>query len=167
MRYGIALGALLVLAAGCGKDAAPAAEAPPATAAPVEAPEAADHGGVEVRILREGHGRAAAAGDFLTVHTTGWLYDESAPDKRGEKFWSSLDSGELLPFTLGAGQMIRGWDQGLPGMLVGEIRELTIPPELGYGAEGRGPIPPNSTLVFEIELFGAESPDAVDVAPAE
>jgi FKBP-type peptidyl-prolyl cis-trans isomerase len=167
MRNGIAFGALLVLAAGCGKEPAPAAEVAPATAAPAEAPEAADYGGVGVRILRDGHGRAAAAGDLLTVHTTGWLYDESASDKRGEKFWSSLDSGELLPFTLGAGQMIRGWDQGLPGMLVGEVRELTIPPELGYGAAGRGPIPPNSTLVFEVELFSAEPPDATDVTPAD
>jgi len=155
MKNGILLAALLVLAVACGgkKEEAPAA------AAPVQA---VDHGGVDVRILREGHGRAATAGDVLTVHTTGWLYDESAPEKRGEKFWSSLDNGEQLTFTLGAGQMIRGWDEGLPGMLIGEIRELTIQPELGYGAEGRGPIPPNSTLVFEVELFGVEAPDGAE-----
>lgn len=114
---------------------------------------------VTYRVLRKGYGRAAEPGDKLTVHTTGWLYDESAPDKRGEKFWSSLDGGEKLEFTLGAGRMIKGWDRGLPGMLIGEVRELTIPPELGYGSAGRDPIPPDATLVFEVELFDAESPE--------
>lgn len=117
--------------------------------------------GVSHRILRKGYGRAAEPGDRLLVHTTGWLYDASAPDKRGEKFWSSLDSGEKLPFILGAGRVIKGWDQGLPGMLIGEVRELTIPPELAYGSAGRDPIPPNATLVFEVELFDAESPEEV------
>jgi FKBP-type peptidyl-prolyl cis-trans isomerase len=119
----------------------------------------ATQGGVEARIVRKGHGRAVEAGDVLTVHTTGWLYDEAAADHRGEQFWSSLDTGDKLSFTLGAGQMIRGWDEGLPGMLIGEVRELTIPPELAYGAGGRGPIPPNATLVFEVELFSAETPE--------
>lgn len=159
MRNRMALAAMLVLAVACGGKEQESTAVPSA--------EAAEYGGVEVRILRAGDGRSVEAGDVLTVHTTGWLYDEAAPEKRGEKFWSSLDSGEKLTFTLGAGQMIRGWDQGLPGMLVGEVRELTIPPELGYGAAGRGPIPPDSTLVFEVELFGAESPDAGDDAPAD
>lgn len=138
----------LVLLSACGGKSVPVAEQ--AAAAP---------GGVQVRTIKNGDGRAVEAGDFLTVHTTGWLYDDAAVDHRGEKFWSSLDSGEKLQFTLGAGQMIQGWDQGLPGTLIGEVRELTIPPELGYGAAGRGPIPPNSTLVFEIELFDATAPE--------
>jgi FKBP-type peptidyl-prolyl cis-trans isomerase len=139
----------LVFLAACGDEPVPAAE---------DEVDAA-LGGVQVRTIRNGHGRAVEAGDFLTVHTTGWLYDEAAADRRGEKFWSSLDSGDKLQFTLGAGQMIQGWDRGLPGTLIGEVRELTIPPELGYGAAGRGPIPPNSTLVFEIELFDAAAPE--------
>ncbi len=113
---------------------------------------------VQSRIVRNGYGRTVEAGDSLSVHTTGWLHDESMPDSRGEKFWSSLDEGERLEFTLGAGQMIKGWDQGIPGMLIGEIRELTIPSNLAYGDAGRGPIPPGATLVFEIELFGADGP---------
>lgn len=149
MRLWLVL-ALALLAGGCDREPEAAAEAP-----------AADPGTpqVETRIVRRGYGRAVEAGDELTVHTTGWLYDADAPDHRGEKFWSSLDSGQKLTFTLGSGQMIKGWDQGLPGTLIGEVRELTIPPSLGYGASGRGPIPPNATLVFEVELFGARGPD--------
>ena len=166
--------AALFLVVACGEAPAPAAEtvavSPAAGQAGDQADDkaddqaggdAVDQGGVAVRIVRNGHGRAVEPGDELTVHTTGWLYDENAPDKRGEKFWSSLDSGERLTFTLGAGQMIQGWDRGLPGMLIGEIRELTIPPELAYGESGRGPIPPAATLVFEVELFGARSPEEV------
>ncbi|HEX5788846.1 MAG TPA: FKBP-type peptidyl-prolyl cis-trans isomerase [Woeseiaceae bacterium] len=164
--------AALVLVVACGE--APAAEtvavAPAADPAGNQADDRADdraggqvvdQDGVAVRIVRNGHGRAVEPGDELTVHTTGWLYDENAADNRGEKFWSSLDTGERLTFTLGAGQMIQGWDRGLPGMLIGEIRELTIPPGLAYGESGRGPIPPAATLVFEVELFSARTPEEV------
>lgn len=167
MRNRMALAAMLVMAVACGGKEIGTEGGKDAESPAVPQAKAAYDGGVDVRILRAGEGRAVEAGDVLTVHTTGWLYDETAPEKRGEKFWSSLDSGETLTFTLGAGEMIRGWDQGLPGMLVGEVRELTIPPELGYGAAGRGPIPPDSTLVFEVELFGAESPDGGDSLPAD
>ncbi len=148
MRTGFVAAVLLVLAAACGEAPQPAGD-----------PETAAGDGVSVRVVKKGYGRAVEAGDVLTVHTTGWLFDEAAPEHRGEKFWSSLDTGDRLTFTLGAGQMIRGWDNGLPGMLIGETRELTIPPELAYGESGRGPIPPNATLVFEVELFSAETPD--------
>jgi FKBP-type peptidyl-prolyl cis-trans isomerase FkpA len=153
MKTGLILVAVVLTAAACGEVPEPAAQ----TATAETATE--DAGGVEVRVLETGQGREVQAGDVLTVHTTGWLYDESAPDHRGEKFWSSLDTGNRLTFTLGAGQMIQGWDRGLPGMKVGEIRELTIPPELGYGAAGRDPIPPDATLVFEVELFSAQTPE--------
>jgi FKBP-type peptidyl-prolyl cis-trans isomerase FkpA len=153
MKTALLWAAVILAAAGCGEAPAPAAE----TATAETASE--DTGGVEVRVLEAGHGREVQAGDVLTVHTTGWLYEESAPDHRGEKFWSSLDTGNQLTFTLGAGQMIQGWDRGLPGMKVGETRELTIPPELGYGAAGRDPIPPDATLVFEVELFSAQTPE--------
>jgi FKBP-type peptidyl-prolyl cis-trans isomerase FkpA len=170
--------AALLLVVACGEAPAPAAEtvavAPAADPAGNQADDQAvgqaddrasgqvvDRDGVAVRIVRNGHGRAVEPGDELTVHTTGWLYDENAPDNRGEKFWSSQDSGERLTFTLGAGQMIQGWDRGLPGMLIGEIRELTSPPELAYGESGRDPIPPAATLVFEVELFSARTPDEV------
>ena len=93
------------------------------------------------------------------MHYTGWLYDESAPDNRGEKFDSSVDRDQKFQFTLGEGRVIEGWDQGVQGMLIGETRELTIPPELAYGDRGAGGvIPPGATLVFEVELFNAESP---------
>jgi FKBP-type peptidyl-prolyl cis-trans isomerase FkpA len=153
MKTGLMVAAVIFAATACGEAPQPAAETATAETA------TADTGGVKVRVLENGDGREVQAGDVLTVHTTGWLYDESAPDRRGEKFWSSLDTGDRLTFTLGAGQMIQGWDRGLPGMKVGETRELTIPPEFGYGASGRDPIPPNATLVFEVELFSAQTPE--------
>ena len=115
--------------------------------------------GLRGEIVQKGHGRAAVAGDFVEVHYTGWLYDETAADNRGNKFDSSVDRGERFSFKLGAGQVIKGWDQGVDGMLIGEKRVLTIAPDMGYGSRGAGNvIPPNATLIFEVELFDLESP---------
>ena len=101
-----------------------------------------------------GTGSDAVAGRFITVHYTGWLYDPQAADQRGKKFDSSKDHGEPFAFRLGGGQVIRGWDEGFAGMKVGGTRVLTIPPAMGYGARGAGGvIPPNATLVFEVELL--------------
>ena len=102
-----------------------------------------------------GTGNEAGAGRQVTVHYTGWLYDQAKADHKGKKFDSSKDHGEPFSFKLGAGQVIRGWDQGVAGMKVGGTRTLVIPSELGYGARGAGGvIPPNATLVFEVELLG-------------
>ena len=88
------------------------------------------------------------------MHYTGWLYDAGAANERGAKFDSSKDRGDPFKFSLGAGSVIRGWDEGVQGMQVGGTRVLRIPPELGYGARGAGGvIPPNATLVFEVELL--------------
>jgi FKBP-type peptidyl-prolyl cis-trans isomerase len=100
-----------------------------------------------------GDGNEAAAGQQVTVHYTGWLYDAGAPDTRGRQFDSSR-GGEPLEFRLGAGNVIPGWDQGVAGMRVGGRRTLTIPPALGYGSQGfPGAIPPDATLVFDVELL--------------
>lgn len=116
--------------------------------------------GLSARILKGGYGRAAVAGDLAEVHYTGWLYDESADDNRGEKFDSSVDRGQPFAFPLGAGRVIRGWDQGVQCMEIGEKRELTIAPEMGYGDRGAGAvIPPGATLVFEVELLKLTGPD--------
>ena len=97
--------------------------------------------------LSEGEGEAAQAGQRVSVHYTGWLTD-------GTKFDSSKDRNDPFDFPLGAGHVIRGWDEGVQGMKVGGVRKLTIPPELGYGTRGAGGvIPPNATLVFEVELL--------------
>jgi FKBP-type peptidyl-prolyl cis-trans isomerase FkpA len=102
-----------------------------------------------------GEGKEAAAGNHVDVHYTGWLFDENAPDHKGKKFDSSLDRGQLFSFPLGAGHVIKGWDQGVAGMKIGGKRTLIIPAEMGYGARGAGGvIPPNATLVFDVELHG-------------
>jgi peptidylprolyl isomerase len=102
----------------------------------------------------QGTGATAEAGQSVTVHYTGWLFDESAPQQRGRKFDSSKDRGDPFEFDLGAGMVIQGWDQGVQGMKVGGTRVLVIPAHLGYGARGAGGvIPPNATLVFEVDLL--------------
>lgn len=101
-----------------------------------------------------GEGREAEIGFNVTVHYTGWLYDDKAPERKGVKFDSSVDRGEPFKFDLGAGQVIQGWDQGFAGMKIGGKRTLIIPPEMGYGARGAGGvIPPNATLIFDVELL--------------
>jgi FKBP-type peptidyl-prolyl cis-trans isomerase FkpA len=99
-----------------------------------------------------GSGAKAAAGQHVSVHYTGWLYQN---ETAGKKFDSSKDRNEPFAFSLGAGQVIKGWDEGVQGMQVGGTRRLVIPPELGYGARGAGgAIPPNATLLFVVELLG-------------
>jgi len=98
-----------------------------------------------------GNGAEAKAGQHVQVHYTGWLFYGG---ERGKKFDSSKDRGEPFEFPLGAGHVIKGWDEGVAGMKVGGTRVLTIPPQLGYGARGAGGvIPPNATLIFEVELL--------------
>jgi FKBP-type peptidyl-prolyl cis-trans isomerase len=110
--------------------------------------------GLQIDDRVTGEGEVAKAGQTVNVHYTGWLHDAGAPEGRGRKFDSSKDRGEPFEFALGAGQVIRGWDEGVQGMKVGGTRVLVIPPELGYGARGAGGvIPPNATLVFEVELL--------------
>jgi len=105
-----------------------------------------------------GNGAEAKAGDQVTVHYTGWLYDPGPEDHHGRKFDSSRDHGEPFTFKLGAGQVIKGWDDGVEGMKVGGTRTLIVPPQLGYGARGAGGvIPPNATLVFDVELLDVKS----------
>ncbi len=104
-----------------------------------------------------GTGATATAGKTVAVHYTGWLFDAAAPENKGKKFDSSRDRGDTFKFPLGGGRVIAGWDQGVAGMKVGGQRTLVIPPELGYGARGAGGvIPPNATLVFDVELLGVE-----------
>ena len=105
--------------------------------------------------VRVGTGADAVNGGLLTVNYTGWLYDGSRPDQKGLQFDSSV-GGAPFSFTLGAGQVISGWDQGLLGMKEGGLRKLVIPPSLAYGGTRSGPIPPNATLLFEIELVSTQ-----------
>jgi FKBP-type peptidyl-prolyl cis-trans isomerase len=173
MKFSFPLYAALVVVgiAGCSKPAEQAAE--PVTepaAATTEEPAMSEETGTEIetieitsgltaRILQRGYGRAAEPGDYVEVHYTGWLWDPEAEGGRGDKFDSSVDRGQRFSFPLGQGRVIKGWDQGVAGMLIGEKRELTIQPEMGYGDRGAGNvIPPGATLIFEVELFAAEGP---------
>ena len=105
----------------------------------------------------EGAGEVAEAGQVAVVHYTGWLYDADAEDNRGEKFDSSVDRNEPFKFPLGAGRVIRGWDEGVAGMKVGGKRRLVIPADMAYGERGAGRlIPPNAILVFDVELLDLE-----------
>jgi FKBP-type peptidyl-prolyl cis-trans isomerase FkpA len=105
--------------------------------------------------LRAGTGTAATTGRPVTVNYTGWLYDPAQPEQKGRQFDTSIGRTPFN-FTLGAGQVIRGWDQGVVGMRVGGLRRLVIPPELAYGSSGQGAIPPNATLVFDVELLNVQ-----------
>ena len=105
--------------------------------------------------LTVGTGGDAVSGRLLTVNYTGWFYGESRPDKKGPVFDTSA-GGDPFEFTLGAGQVIAGWDLGLQDMRVGGVRRLVIPPSLAYGTFRNGPIPPNATLVFEVELLDVQ-----------
>jgi FKBP-type peptidyl-prolyl cis-trans isomerase FkpA len=106
--------------------------------------------GLKYEDLKVGVGAEAKAGQAVSVHYTGWLTD-------GKKFDSSKDRGQPFQFALGAGQVIKGWDEGVQGMKIGGKRKLTIPPGLGYGTRGAGNvIPPNATLIFEVELLGVK-----------
>lgn len=108
--------------------------------------------------VKQGDGPEAVAGKTVIVHYTGWLYDPAAPDSHGKKFDSSLDRKTPFGFPLGAGKVIKGWDQGVAGMKVGGKRTLVIPPDLAYGERGAGGvIPPNSTLIFDVELLDVKS----------
>ena len=140
-RHTIVLSVIAVVAMAMFVSACVDAPASPTTTAPFRQTD-----------LLVGTGADALTGSTVTVNYTGWLYDASKTDGKGLQFDSSIGR---TPFqlTLGTGQVIRGWDQGIPGMKVGGKRRLVIPPSLAYGDTRSGPIPPNSTLVFDIELL--------------
>jgi FKBP-type peptidyl-prolyl cis-trans isomerase FkpA len=141
---GILLGSLLVAACG-GGDSSSSPTAPSTPSAPFSQTD-----------LRVGTGSEAASGRTLTVNYSGWLYDPAQPESKGQRFDTSI-GGAPFSFQLGAGRVIRGWDQGLVGMRVGGQRRLVIPPDLAYGSQGRPPaIPPNATLVFDVELLDVQ-----------
>ena len=124
--------AILLLVAGCSKD------------------EEVETGELIIEDLKVGQGDPVEKYDIVTVNYTGWLKD-------GTKFDSSLNPGRNpFRFTVGAGQVIKGWDEGIPGMKIGGKRKLTIPPNMGYGNRDMGAIPANSTLIFEVDLLGIE-----------
>ena len=143
MRRVLCVLPFLVLLAACGGDSSPTAPSVPAQP-------------FTITDLRVGTGAEATNGKVLTVNYAGWLYSTSAAENKGTLFDTSVGRAPYS-FTLGAGDVIRGWDQGVVGMKVGGVRRLVIPPELAYGAAGRAPsIPPNANLVFEVELVGVQ-----------
>ena len=114
---------------------------------------------LQVKDMRVGQGAEATAGARVTVHYTGWLFDPTAPEHKGKEFDSSRRGGEPFSFTIGARQVIAGWDQGVAGMRKGGQRRLVIPSSLAYGERGAGGvIPPNATLVFDVELLDVQPP---------
>jgi len=163
-KLSLALGAAVLLGA-CNEPAQlpvgeDVSEAPPKAACPQPDGEGnvQIQDGLAASITKKGYGRAAVSKDYADVHTTLWLYDEAAEGGRGTEIWSSGGT-DPFQFQLDAGQVIRGWDLGVMCMLVGEKRELRIAPELAYGERGKSPVPPNATLLFEIELIKLTSPE--------
>lgn len=149
-RIFLVVAILAALVSGCGGSSSPSAPTPTAPSGPPlpTAPFSRTD-------LREGTGAEAVNGRRLAMHYTGWLYDPTAPESKGRQFDTST-GGAPFPFVLGTGGVIRGWDLGVLGMKVGGQRRLVIPPDLAYGAGGRDPIPPNATLVFDLELVSVQ-----------
>lgn len=160
----LALGAVILLSACGGPEQPQSEEAAEAAAAVAACPQPDGDGNVQIqdglvaKIITTGYGRAAVSKDYADVHTTLWLYDEAADGGRGLEIWSSGGT-DPFQFQIDAGQVIRGWDLGVSCMLEGEKRELRIAPELGYGERGKPPVPPNATLLFEIELVKLTAPE--------
>lgn len=148
----VAVCVLALFAGACGKkeESAKSAPAAAAVAPPTE---------LQKTDIVKGTGEGVSLGQVAVVHYTGWLFDGSAPEQKGKKFDSSRDRGEPFAFTVGAGRVIRGWEEGVQGMQAGGQRRLVIPPGLGYGDGGGGPIPPGATLVFDVELLAIRNAD--------
>jgi len=148
----LAMCALAVVAVACSKEQSPKpAAAPTAAVAPPTELQKTD--------IVKGTGEGISLGQVAVVHYTGWLYDPAAPEQKGTKFDSSRDRGEPFKFAIGAGQVIRGWDEGVQGMQPGGQRRLVVPADLGYGDRGAGGvIPPGATLIFDVELLQIEEP---------
>jgi FKBP-type peptidyl-prolyl cis-trans isomerase FkpA len=143
--------ATVLLVAGCGKEQTPPPSVPAANApAPITQLQKID--------IVKGTGEGISAGQQAVVHYTGWLYDPSTPDHKGKQFDSSRERGKPFRFTIGAGGVIKGWEEGVQGMQPGGQRQLVIPSDLAYGPTGAGGgvIPPNATLLFDIELLAIE-----------
>jgi len=169
VRLAVLVAGAALLLAGCGypdatANSGPAATTQQTTPTPLAGSDNFNEGsgqqpttfpdGLQFIDLKVGTGPAAAPRDTVRVHYTGWLYNNGV---KGTKFDSSLDRGQPFGFALGAGQVIRGWDEGVAGMKIGGKRTLIIPPELGYGERGAGGvIPPNATLMFDVELLGVQ-----------
>ena len=139
--------AMLLTVTACKRAETPASTEASAPAAPAVAFQKID--------TVVGTGKEAVTGTTAVVNYTGWLYEPAAPQQRGKEFDSSIGR-EPFKFQLGAGQVIKGWDVGVQGMKVGGKRTLIVPADMGYGAGGAGPIPPNATLVFEVELLDVQ-----------
>ncbi|HJY41660.1 MAG TPA: FKBP-type peptidyl-prolyl cis-trans isomerase [Steroidobacteraceae bacterium] len=149
----VAVCVVALLVGACGKKEESAKSAPPvaAVAAPTE---------LQRTDIVKGTGEGISLGQVAVVHYTGWVFDGAAPEQKGKKFDSSRDRGQPFPFTVGAGEVIRGWDEGVQGMQPGGQRRLVIPPDLGYGDRGAGgAIPPGATLVFDVELLAIQQPN--------
>jgi FKBP-type peptidyl-prolyl cis-trans isomerase FkpA len=151
-RFVLAIPVLLVSVACGGDDGTPTSPTPPA-------PSPSPSVGLDVPFSTEdlivGTGQEAMNDDTLSVGYTGWLYDPNAAENKGMEF-DSRPATNPFQFVLGAGRVIAGWDQGVLGMRVGGLRRLVIPPELGYGDAGQGPIPGDATLLFEVDLVGID-----------
>ena len=149
MATAIAVSATLMHAGAYAQASAPATKAAPAATAAMGAPTT-----LKIIDRKVGTGALAESGQPVAVHYTGYLYDATAPDNKGKKFDSSVDRKLPFGFIVGAGRVIKGWDEGVSGMKVGGQRTLIIPPEKGYGERGAGAdIPPNATLLFDVELM--------------
>jgi len=142
--------ALFVGACGKKEESAKSAPAAAAVAPPTE---------LQRTDIVKGTGEGISLGQVAVVHYTGWVFDGAAPEQKGKKFDSSRDRGQPFTFTIGAGEVIRGWDEGVQGMQPGGQRRLVIPSDLAYGEGGQGPIPPGATLVFDVELLAIQQPN--------
>jgi FKBP-type peptidyl-prolyl cis-trans isomerase FkpA len=150
----------LCLVAGCKRESAPALPEGGSSPAAMPTPLVTE---LQREDLVVGTGEALVEGQVAIVHYTGWLYDPAAPDLKGAKYDTSRDKPQPIPVTVGAGQVIKGWDLGVIGMQVGGQRRLIVPPGLAYGgtgAPGIVAIPPNAVLVLDIELYGIEPTSA-------